>query len=766
MMTYDFCEYQLFHDIINYHDTNPAILNFWEKIADSTYSGEAESIIGTLNSMQKKDFSIYVPIKQMQQEYLSAKKVEIKPDLMLWYEILRDIYVIRCRKKESDNLSAKTPLFSTFCRTFEHSFFNPDLWFAGSDVKRDTIDFLSSPRELLFALERYMYDCSGAGCWAALDLNINKYLFRNICSQQPGDFRAKLAALMLTAHGIVNGRIALYISESREATLKYAGISSRDPQLLKYYHYDRFTRYSYIRLRELQFDADRQSDVPKFEKQWHSLAALTEFILQDKGSRATTTTCSRIGIETICKCFSKLCSVSALGGNSQAMEMIECCLDLLDDPGLAKMTSEELLEKISFNRPVIPADFYLKQYGIRSAEDFWMTADKIFGGIVEKYNEKYYTLNCRRKSAVNIQPLSLLSRDSQDLLRCMELDQTNELQGRLYGKRLRDALAKLIISGELEISCQFWNILNKKYNREPLVFFTPRERNRPLAIPYLWLCSDVQGKNAETVLNVWAREILSNLTRDGKNGEITMDFSLVDFDAIQKASDNVWNIYFCQDFENIVKNRYIISLYRAKEILESGIKKYAGVKISESSRTDLLNHVSAELRSLTGGIEFDRRKEETQFSQKNIFCFADFQPARRRNLVILDIISRLLVATAGKEFFALIWHNVDDRIKFITHLLCATHTNLKHPFPFHIGMQGDTVLRISRGIDQRDHISRLAEHKYDNMAENFYFLMSLWKYLSMEQNPLQVLQAIIDNPDLSAFFAPGQLIHLKNYLGK
>ena len=153
-------------------------------------------------------------------------------------------------------------------------------------------------------------------------------------------------------------------------------------------------------------------------------------------------------------------------------------------------------------------------------------------------------------------------------------------------------------------------------------------------------------------------------------------------------------------------------------------------------------------------------KEKKVFLQSDLWCFADFSPTWARPILIIDILARLIVQIAKNPVLEAVWENTEERVRFVYHMLAATHSTM-HPYPWHLALKGDAILRISRGADQRDHITRLANFELDTQAEQLCFLMSVGKYLAKEENPDRILQAIIDNPSLSAF-AADQLEHLKN----
>jgi hypothetical protein len=96
--------------------------------------------------------------------------------------VLFRIFTIRWYSIEcGGNTDIKNPVFCTFCRTFENPAFYPDYWFDLPRDRKNLKSFIISPAELLTAFDRYMYDSEGGACWEAVDINIDKFVFRCVC---------------------------------------------------------------------------------------------------------------------------------------------------------------------------------------------------------------------------------------------------------------------------------------------------------------------------------------------------------------------------------------------------------------------------------------------------------------------------------------------------------------------------------------------------------------------------------------------------------
>ena len=105
---------QLLHDIVFYDKIPSKIQRFWDSLALSGDSPKRWNTVSVLNTMLKQGIPEGI-------------------DLMSWYEIFRDIFLIRASEDEKRNAEAKTPRFTTFDRTFEQLAFLPEYWFDCSD---------------------------------------------------------------------------------------------------------------------------------------------------------------------------------------------------------------------------------------------------------------------------------------------------------------------------------------------------------------------------------------------------------------------------------------------------------------------------------------------------------------------------------------------------------------------------------------------------------------------------------------------------------
>ena len=752
---------QLLREIVNFPEIPAEILSFWDRLTRSAQSGEGRDMISVLNSMSKQGL---------------PKDI----DFMAWYEIFRDIYIMRAREQESLTMPVKVPRFTTFDRSFEQLAFLPEFWFGrpAGNIKQvlkqsgETV----VPSDLLLSFERFMYSQEGGSCWSALDWAMAKYCFRVVCEpagkvNSPEPPLPKIASLLLSAHYIVNGKMGLYISEREDVELPYVGIASgkkSSSPLLKYFHFDRFTRFSFIRAHELQLDADSQSQAAVLEPQWQSLAAMTEFILQSKGARATKTTCARVGVNAFISILNQLGSANALGGDRELKSHIDRAIDLLDSPDFAQIPPEKLLREMDVNSDIIPCDYYLGKNGIDTAETFWQTAKEIFRSIQRDYDSVYFsTVEKFTAEEYARRANALIQDDCAFLMRSLECGHLDELRGRMKGARLRSALKILLVTEQIEWNCgQLARILSGGFNDEKFLLYLSGD-GREIFLPREWLIADVTAKQASSTLCLWAKEILSEFSRDPKTGEIIRDFVKLDMEAVQQASDRLWNYCFSSETENDCRDRWMLSLFESVCILSSDAEQRGSIPLpSGSRRTALLENNRRELEEMSAGKKFDSAAVRERLASFASYTLGSIKHGYLRNLVIMDLIARLMTATADNPAFEAMWSTPDELELFFTHLLCASLGPHKLPYPFHIGIFSDSLLRLSRNgnHDQRDGINRLLNHRYDNNGERYFFILMLLKYLKRSENPRGLLNAILDNPVMAGYASRDRLVQLRDFL--
>ena len=794
---------QLLHDIVFYDKIPSKIQRFWGSLALSGDSPRRWNTVSVLNTMLKQGIPEGI-------------------DLMSWYEIFRDIFLIRASEDEKRNAEAKNPRVTTFDRTFEQLAFLPEYWFDCSDGNEENQPVNTA--RMLFSFERYMYNQEGGACWSALDWGMPKYCFRVVCESQKRP-QFNIAAILLTAHCIANGKMGLYVGEKTDVSLPYAGIPDKDKTgnpLLKYYHFDRFTRFSFIRKNELVLDADRMSENPQLELQWQNLAIMTEFILQNNSARATKTTCSRVSSSSFIRALNLLKGINALGGipvdgnkkaavvlsriekvvgdcksltkkekktllesindeienlNSSDEEaktpMVQCldnAITLLDSPTFARLEPQKMLNMIGIkNAEFIPTDFHLRKQGINSAKDFWGKAEAAYKSMQSVYRTTYSRIVKRftKEQYSKQNGEHLPDKDSEFLKRILLNGQLDELRGRMSGQRLRSALKTLLIEEQFELNCgQMARILHLDFNDENLSLYFPIE-NQDCHLPAKWLTVDIAPRKVGETLRVFCLEILSEFSRSRRTGKIVRDFvHKIDRATVQNASDRLWHIYFSKENESVCLARWMLSLEQSIEILSGPEQKYETQKLPKGkARKNLLDDNRREFQDLASKRQYETGKAQEQLCSFNGYSLEDVLPTSLRNLVILDLIARLMVETAVVQPFDDMWSDEQMLNTFFIHMLYAAPKKVNDPLPFHIGIYSDKLLRDSRcEDDQRDNIDRLLKHKFDNVGERYLFQLMLLNYLKQTESPQDRLKAIIDNPSMAGFVSVDRLTRLKNYL--
>ena len=799
---------QLLKDIVCYDRIPVKIQRFWNSLTLSGESPKRWNVISVLNTMLKQEIPEGI-------------------DMISWYEIFRDIFLIRASKEESRKRAAKTPRFTTFDRTFEQLAFLPEYWLdcsgdddIGQEKKNQPLD----PARLLFSFERYMYNQDGGACWSAIDWGMPKYCFRVVCANRKRP-QYNIAALLLSAHCIANGKMGLYVGEKTGVDLPYAGIPGDDDThnpLLKYFHFDRFTRFSFIRKNELVLDADSMSKTPLFELQWQSLAMMAEFILQDNSARATKTTCSRVSTSSFIRALNVLKGVNALGGipidgNKKALVVLsrvekvveECrtltkdekeqllksvnheienlnapdeeaktplmqCLDnaiaLLDSPRFARIDPQKMLNMLGVrDAEFIPTDYYLKQQGIDNAKDFWDMAEAAYKPMQKVYRSTYSRIVKRftKEQYSRQSGEHLPDKDSEFLKRVLLNGQLAELRGRMDGLRLRSALKTLLLEEQFELNCgQMYSILDLDFRNENLSLYFPIE-NLDCNLPGKWLTADVKPEKAGETLRVFCLELLSDFSRSRKTGTIIRDFvNEINWEMVQNASDRLWKIYFLKENEDICFARWMLSLEQSIEILAGPEQRFNTKALPKSKvRARLLEDNREEFRELASKKQYDRAKALEDIRAFDGFSLENVRPTVLRNLVILDLIARLMVETAVVPPFDEMWSDDKTLKSFVIHMLYAAPKEVNAPLPFHLGIYSDMLRSKSRSMDdQRDNINRLLKHDFDNSGERYLFQLMLLKYLKQTDKPQDRLKAIIDNPAMARFVSVDRLIRLKNYL--
>ena len=156
-------DYQIFHDIINYQNISPQISGFFENLRASAKNNTAAEIINTLNNMLPEKETLRICVRNKSQK-------EVLPvDLLPRYELLCRIFIIRWNALESrKEADYKKPMFSTFCRTFEHPSFYPDYWVEVPRERKNLKASVTSPVDSSTVFMQYLNNHISDGNWQKL----------------------------------------------------------------------------------------------------------------------------------------------------------------------------------------------------------------------------------------------------------------------------------------------------------------------------------------------------------------------------------------------------------------------------------------------------------------------------------------------------------------------------------------------------------------------------------------------------------------------
>ena len=301
---------------------------------------------------------------------------------------------------------------------------------------------------------------------------------------------------------------------------------------------------------------------------------------------------------------------------------------------------------------------------------------------------------------------------------------------------------------------------------ENLYLYFPIE-NQDCHLSAKWLTVDIAPRKVGETLRVFCLEILSEFSRSSRTGKIVRDFvHKIDRKMVQNASDRLWHIYFGKENEAVCLARWMLSLEQSIEILSGPEQKYETQKLPKGkARNNLLDDNRREFQDLISKKQYEKSRAMEQLSSFNGYSLENVLPTSLRNLVILDLIARLMVETAVVHPFDEMWSDEQMLNTFFIHMLYAAPKKVSDPLPFHIGIYSDKLLRDSRcEDDQRDNIERLLKHKFDNVGERYLFQLMLLHYLKQTDSPQDRLKAMIDNPSMAGFVSVDRLTRLKNYL--
>ena len=771
------------------------LLAFFEKFGEARQQLSLMSKVDVLNAVAREEYENCAP---------RGGTV-----LMKWFEIFRDIYILRRQGEgRAEDVVRKNPNnFTTFARTFEPLAFLPDFWFAAErNIK--AADVRGSAHGLRLAFERYLYEREGGGVWGAMDWEMNRFLQRRIYetleSDEAGALR-RIAALALTARAVAAGEMGLYVEERDDVTLPLSGISNvwNDPKkrnsLLKYYHYDRFTQLSFAREHEFAMDPNVPGTHVQFERQWMALAVISDVILKESDAHSTQAAATRVMLESVAQCMlkikSKLLKKTSHRAVRKAAEKLYDFVVRRPD-AFAKLTETELLRELGVKDRPTATNAYLAKCGFANADDFWGKVMPIFDELLAAFESNSdrvvakYTEEQRRGAYRD-------AASSVEFVRnAIAKGAMVELPGEVGQKGVRNALKALLLDGSVALQYATLDAVltggGKPLDRRVQVWSEERRsvRELPNRLPFAgtdidafrkWTleflselsarCAVAENESRQEQrtawLSAWRKDEKHKPTDDPKRNPFPpvrpLDYRGLDFAAIVAEADRLWNFYFTED--DACLDRWIISIDRVLEILDD-VEKHGYEKVV-FNKTFTWMCAREDQAALRKRIESEKsRIEKTGRWPKDVAalksrllssgrCYAieDSQlSGEARVLVMVAILSRLLVHTAVGQ--PSLWELKTDLFSFYTHILEASNHDFDLPFPWHLGIATGSYLRTGRThARQTNVVDDFVKGKFYDESERMVFIIFVAHYLVQQKDPLSVLRAVADSPSMLKFFA-------------
>ena len=769
------------------------LLAFFEKFGEARQQLSLMSKVDVLNAVAREEYESCAP---------RGGTV-----LMKWFEIFRDIYILRRQGEgRAEDVVRKNPNnFTTFARTFEPLAFLPDFWFAAErNIK--AADVRGSAHGLRLAFERYLYEREGGGVWGAMDWEMNRFLQRRIYetleSDEAGALR-RIAALALTARAVAAGEMGLYVEERDDVTLPLSGISNvwNDPKkrnsLLKYYHYDRFTQLSFAREHEFAMDPNVPGTHVQFERQWMALAVISDVILKESDAHSTQAAATRVMLESVAQCMLKIKSkllkkTSHRAVRKAAEKLYDFAVQHPD--AFAKLTETELLRELGVKDRPTAANAYLGKCGFANADDFWNKVMPIFDEllaafecnsdrVVAKYTEE------QRRGAYRDAASSV-----EFVRNAIAKGSMSELPGEIGTKGVRDALRALLVDGSVMMQYAALDAVltggGKPLSGRVQVWSEERRlvRELPERLPFAaadwegfrkWTlgfltalsnqCAIAENESRREMRNNWLAQWQQDKRhkdsgapkRDPFPPVKPLDYGNVDFAEVVAAADRLWNFYFTED--DVCLDRWILSIDRVLKLMEDPeVKKYESVffnttftwSCARGERDELRVRLEAEKARL---VEADRWPDDVEKLKERLLSgpsctINDLLSGESRMLVMIAILARLLVHTAVIQ--PTLWDLETDLFSLYTHILVASMHDFDLPFPWHLDITTGSYLRIGRShARQTNVVDEFVEGRFYDESERTAFIIFVAHYLARQKDPKMTLQAISASEGMSKYFA-------------
>lgn len=270
-------------------------------------------------------------------------------------------------------------------------------------------------------------------------------------------------------------------------------------------------------------------------------------------------------------------------------------------------------------------------------------------------------------------------------------------------------------------------------------------------------------------LNLWHARNGEDATpkRNPYPAKKALHYDDIDFHLILDAADKLFSIYLDggDEWGAIVRDRYIVSVARALEILHSPeAHKYGCVELTSGfvwaydpvKRSHLRARLNAEKEYFEKKGEWPEDVESLKrtLSERQSFTISDCLSGNARALVMLAVLARLMVSCAVHD--ADLWRR-DTLFKVYEHMLSASMRSYDLSFPFHLDIASD-YLRLGRTHDRQNNmVSDYIDAKYYDSSEKTLFGGFVAYYLLSQVDCKNIWTAIRSNEQMKKFFVEAQI---------
>ena len=243
-----------------------------------------------------------------------------------------------------------------------------------------------------------------------------------------------------------------------------------------------------------------------------------------------------------------------------------------------------------------------------------------------------------------------------------------------------------------------------------------------------------------------------------------LNFSAVDFRSVLGCADKLLSVYFdtSEKWGNTVRGRYVLSVARALEILDSpDAHTYGCVMVAPGfnfaydpiKRHSLWSRLVAEKeRFVAEGVWPDTIEAlKQELSSMPSYTISDCLKGNARALVMLSVLAKLMVGCAKDE--PAVWER-DTLFNVYEHVLSASVRLYDVPYPFHLDAKVD-YFRLGRThMRQCNMVSDYVDAKYYDSSEAALFAGFVTYYIQKRDDRRTVWKAIAGNERMAKFFTP------------